>query len=272
MNNKHKAVWAAGALIIVFLALVLWYMATHPAPTVVAPGTGTSTPAVVGEPVHVIDEGPYYEIDATYPSATPLGASAGLTADEQAVMLMRAFAVNSVSSFKENVDVESLTPQERRLFGLDDGRKYAMDITYTLYESPETITYVYLIYQDTLGAHPNTYYRTFTFDRATGENLHMEDLFVPGAPYLERLSQRTRADLPAIMAAKGDISADQVDRDYINSGTLPIADAFGNFAIEGDALIVIFPPYQVGPYVYGRVDVPIPLADLRDILALQYRP
>lgn len=273
MNNKHKAVWAAAGLIVVFLVLVLWYMATHPAPTAVAPGTSTTTPRVViGEPVHIIDSGEYYEIDAAYPGATPLSASAGLTADERAVMLMRTFAENSVTTFKENVDVESLTPVERELFGLTDGRKYEMTIEYDLYESPNTITYVYLIYQDTLGAHPNTYYRTFTFDRATGENLHMEDLFVSGASYLERLSQRTRADLPPIMASKGDISPEQVDRDFINTGTLPITDAFGNFAIDGETLIVIFPPYQVGPYVYGRVDVPIPLTDLRDILALKYRP
>lgn len=273
MNNKHKAVWAAAALIVVFLGLVLWYMATHPAPMAVAPGTSTTTPPVaVGEPVHIIDSGEYYDIDAAYPGATPLSASAGLTADEGAVMLMRAFAENSVTAFKENVDVESLTPVERELFGLTDGRKYAMTIEYDLYQSPNTITYVYLIFQDTLGAHPNTYYRTFTFDRATGENLHMEDLFIPGAAYLERLSARTRVDLPQIMASKGDISPEQVDRDFINTGTLPITDAFGNFAIDGETLTVIFPPYQVGPYVYGRIDVPIPLTDLRDILALKYRP
>jgi len=271
MNHKQKALLTTGALIVVFLALGLWYMATNPAPVAKAP-TATTTPSVMVETLYLRDSGQYHEIEVAYPSATPLRSTAGEAADTEAVALMRTFGENSITSFKESADVDSLSPTERTLFGLEDGRKYAMTIEYTLHESTHTITYVYLMYQDTLGAHPNTYYRTFTFDRTTGENLHMEDLFLAGAPYLERLSERTRADLPAIMASKADISTESVDRDYIASGTLPITDAFNNFAIDGETLIVVFPPYQVAPYVYGRIDVPLPLADLADILASEYRP
>jgi hypothetical protein len=35
---------------------------------------------------------------------------------------------------------------------------------------------------------------------------------------------------------------------------------------------MIVPPYQVGPNVYGTLEVPIPLSDLRDILSPEYRP
>lgn len=273
MNNKHHAVWAIIALLIVFLALLLWRL-FDPTPRATAPGdVATTTPAqVAAEPVHIIDTGEFYEIDAAYPSATPLRASAGREADAQAVALMRSFAQNSVVSFKEANNLDHMTAAEFQEIAFGRDAKYAMGIEYTLYESPKTVTYVYIIYQDTLGAHPNTYYRTFTFDRETGENIHLDELFAAGTPYLERLSERARADLPRIMARIADISPEEVDRANIESGTVPIADAFQNFAIEGSTLRLIFPPYQVGPYAYGSIEVPIPLSDLADILDPRYRP
>mgnify|MGYP001331264847 CR=1 FL=1 len=268
MNNKHRALWAVGALLAVFLGLLIWYLWTHPAPRALAPGdVATSTIPFVDEPLHIIDNGPYHEIDAAYPSATPLSATAGAEADAEAVSAMRTFAQNIVGTFKESA--------ENDLPGLGtfaEGRKYTMDIDYRLYESPKTISYVYVIYQDTLGAHPNAYYRTFTFDRATGEALHLDDLFVLGAPYLQRLSERTRSDLVTILAQRGEMTPQEVDTDYINSGTMPNSDSFNNFALDGDNLLMIFPPYQVAPYVYGTIEVPIPLSSLSGILRPEYRP
>ncbi|HEY4489443.1 MAG TPA: DUF3298 domain-containing protein [Candidatus Paceibacterota bacterium] len=267
MNNKHRALWAVGGLLVIFLALLIWYMATHPATRVVAPGDiATTTPLFVDEPQHIVDNGPYHEIDVAYPGTTPLKSSAGAEADAAAVFAMRNFSQNTVNAFKESAEMD--------MPGLGEfarGRKYTMGVEYKLFESPETVSYVYQIYQDTLGAHPNTYYRTFLFDRASGEVLHLEDLFVPGAPYLERLSERTRAELPVIMARMAQMSPSEVDMDYVNSGTMPIGDSFGNFKIDGTNLVMIFPPYQVGPYVYGTIEVPIPLSSLGDILRSEYR-
>jgi hypothetical protein len=273
MNNKHRALWAVGGLVIVFLGIVIWYMWTHPAPHALAPGNvATSTPvSFVDKPLHIVDNGQFYEIDVAYPSATPLQASAGANADAAAVSAMKTFAEQQIVAFKENNNLNSMTAAEfaELTFGRD--AKYAMTMEYKMYESPKTISYAYSLYQDTMGAHPNTYYRTFTFDKATGEALHLDDLFVPGAPYLERLSERTRADLPGIMAGVAGITSAEVDHDYINSGTLPISDSFGNFALEGSNLLMIFPPYQVGPYVYGTIIDPIPLSALSGILDPKYR-
>jgi len=268
MNNKRRALWAVGGFLVIFLALLIWYMATHPAPRVTAPGDiATTTPPFIDEPQHIVDNGPYHEIDVAYPGATPLEASTGAEADAAAVLSMRNFSQNTVNAFKESAEME--------VPGLGEfarGRKYTMNVEYKLFESPKTVSYVYQIYQDTLGAHPNTYYRTFTFDRASGEALHLDDLFAPGASYLERLSERTRAELPSIMARMAQISPSEVDMDYINSGTMPIGDSFGNFKIDGTNLVMIFPPYQVGPYVYGTIEVPMPLSSLSDILNPEYRP
>ena len=87
-----------------------------------------------------------------------------------------------------------------------------------------------------------------------------------------RLSTRTRADLPNIMGQMADMPPENVDAKYIASGTMPIEDSFQNFAVDNDTLLMIFPPYQVGPYVYGTITDPIPLSDLKDILSAEYRP
>ncbi|HEY0011119.1 MAG TPA: DUF3298 domain-containing protein [Candidatus Paceibacterota bacterium] len=276
MNNKHHALWAVTALLIVFLAILIWRVFIDPTPRAIAPdgqvATTTAPAAAAIEPIHIKDSGRYYEIDASYPSATPLRETAGLDADADAVALMKSFEVNTIEGFKEANNLGSMTPEQFAEFSFGRDVSFAMTIDYKLIESPKTISYSYAIYQDTLGAHPNTYYRTFTFDRQTGENIHLDELFAPGMPYLERLSSRTRADLPAIMAKMAGIRADEVDRGNIESGTLPIADAFQNFVIDAGTLRVIFPPYQVGPYAFGTLEVPIPLTDLRDILSPQYRP
>lgn len=274
MNNKQKALLATGVLIVVFLGLVTWYMWTHPAPHALAPGgTATTTPSTfVDSPLHIVDNGRFYEIDVTYPSATPLSISAGAEADAAAVGAMKTFAEQQVLGFKENNGLIGITAEEfaQMTFGRD--AKYAMTMEYQIYEGSKTVSYVYVMYQDTLGAHPNTYYRTFTFDKESGEGIHLDELFAQGSPYLERLSERTRADLPNIMAKMAQITPAEVDKDYINSGTMPIADSFGNFAIQDSNLLMIFPPYQVGPYVYGTIIDPIPLSAMNTVLNPKYRP
>lgn len=275
MNNKHHAVWAVIALLIVFLGILIWRM-IDPTPRAVAPGAqiGTTTPEAVAtaEPVHIKDSGRFYDIDAAYPSVTLLKVSAGPEKDAAAVALMRTFEENTIQAFKEANNLTSMTEAQFNEIAFGRDARFGMTIEYSLAESPKTITYLYLIYQDTLGAHPNTYYRTFTFDRSTGENIHLDEIFAPGTPYLERLSERARRDLPGIMAKRAETTPDTIDRDNINSGTLPIADAFQNFAIEGNTLRLIFPPYQVGAYAFGTVEVPIPLQDFANILNSKYRP
>ena len=275
MNNKHKAMWAVVALFVIFLGIFLWYMVFRPAPiTQVVPidTIATTTPVVVSsEPVQITENSEYYELDATYPSATPLAASAGAAADAAAVARLRGFAQESLVSFKKNNDLTNITPARIESEMLTDGRMYAIGLEYKLHEGPKTITYVYQIYENTLGAHPNANYRTFTFDRATGAELSLGDLFTPGSNYLSRISERTRTALPGIMAKIAGISASEVDREYINTGTEPKAESFQSFAIDGSNLIVIFPPYQVAPYVYGRIDVTIPLSELNSLLKEQYR-
>jgi len=244
---------------------VLWYILTRPSPQIPLGQTATSTPegGVTGAK-HITEETDLYEIDAAYPAATPLKASAGAAADAAAVSAMKTFAEQEIARFKDNGEFDSMTAEDKAMLGYGDGRKQALGLEYKTYTSPATVSYVYLIYVDTFGAHPNAYYRTFTFDAATGEELHTDDLFTPTADYTSVLSSETRTRLKASLGADAAI-------DMLEAGTTPDADNFQNFYLDGNALVIVFPPYQVGPYAIGTQEVRIPRASLGNALAARYR-
>lgn len=129
----------------------------------------------------------------------------------------------------------------------------------------DTVSYVYTLYVDTLGAHPNAFYRTFTFDLATGKELAIGDLFAPRSDYLKRISAIAEFELSKTLA-------DMADIEYIRQGVTPEALNFQSFAIEGKDLVLIFPPYQVAPYAAGTQKVSVPLSQLAEILKPAYLP
>jgi hypothetical protein len=169
-----------------------------------------------------------------------------------------------VASFKERGNYENLSAEDIAMMGYDEGRKQRLSMTYEAHEAHATLSYVITIYEDTGGAHGNTYFRTFTFDRATGESLRLEDIFVEGADYLALLSQLSREKLAASLGT-------YADTEYVESGTLPLEESFQSWYLEGGALVLLFPPYQVAPYAAGAQEAHILLPELGTTLAPEYR-
>lgn len=272
MNIKTEIIGAI-ALGVIILGLVLWYMSEHPAPYIVN-HTGTSTPQNVGGTnngqLNLNESAAYYDITAVYPASTPLKKSAGATADAKAVEIMKQFEINTILAFKEQGNFDHLSHDDIQMMGLDQ-RKESVEIKYEVKSGPRTVSYVYTIYQDTLGAHPNTYFRTFTFDSRTGEGLDIPDFFVAGTNYLSILSTAARKALPASIAAREGVSVKDLDADYMNRGTTPDADNFQNWYIEGSSLVLVFPPYQVAPYSAGVQMVSIPFSQFGTSLNAKYR-
>jgi Protein of unknown function (DUF3298) len=284
MNNKHRVVVGVGVLVLIFGMLALWYMVLQkqkvlpehiqvPAHSNTVASTSTELPSTTettSKDLHIIETGKYYNIDAVYPGVTPLKESVDASSDTKAIALMKAFQENAIQGFKENGNFSKLTPEDIKMQGLgEDGNKYELSIDYKVYKGKRTISYVYTMYQYTLGAHPNTYYRTFTFDTKTGESLEISDIFLPKSLYEERLSKQVRKDLTSLLSKMGGAPADQ---ENIKSGTIPDTGSFQNFAIDGENLTMIFPPYQVAAYVYGAVIDPISLRVFKDILNPIYLP
>lgn len=267
LKHKHWAIVATGTLIGVFLVITGWY--AFGSPSALAPGPeattsptmASSTPAAA---THITEHAAYYDIDLTYPSATPFSGT-NPAADAAAVASMRAAMQETADTFKKDGNFANLTHDDVQIMGLDQ-RKEALSSEYKTHTGTHTVSYVFEIYEDTLGAHPNVYYRTFTFDTHTGAAVALTDLF-SSPSYLTTLSDAARAGLPGVIAHMEQVAVSEVDTDYIREGTAPTAENFAWWYLDGTTLTLLFPPYQVGPHSLGTVLLPFPLSGRTDLRA-----
>jgi hypothetical protein len=207
----------------------------------------------------------YYTVTVELPEHTTLNTGA----DARARATMYAALAETVAAFKQESGVETFTPQDAQIQGLDGGRKYALGAEYDEYHGESTVSYAYRIYMDTLGAHPNHFYRTFTFDM-DGNEIALEDLFVPGSSYLTRLSEEafTRVLDELTTRAGGEVYPEM--EDTVRMGTAPSPETLQFFYLTETDLHLLFPPYQVAAYAAGSFDIAIPLSELENILKPEF--
>jgi hypothetical protein len=241
----NKDTLIGGVVIIVVLGLIVGWGALRPAPQ--------ATPVTGSYSEHTA----YYDIDAVYATSTPLKSGT-----EAAVGDMQNFIIDTAKAFKG--EFEHLTAEEAAFIGIREDRKPRLEISYATGAGPHTVSYMYAIYADTLGAHGNTTYKTFTFDPTSGKNLTLADLFIPEADYLKALSQLSRAKLPAVMGEYA-VTSD------IDRGTEPKEENFSNFFLTPSELVILFPAYQVAAYAAGPQALRISLAELTSILKPEYK-
>lgn len=117
------------------------------------------------------------------------------------------------------------------------------------------------------GGTGNSYVVGFIFDRGTGEELSIADLFVDDS-YLERLSALSKEEL-AELVSKEELAS---DLDWVEDGTAPTAENFDNIQLRDDGTVVImFDKYQVAAGVEGVVEVVLPLDSIVDLLKPEVR-
>lgn len=263
-NARRMEILGVIVLAALVLGFTLWYMATHKAPEPYSAVPETAVPELL--PPQVIEEhGRYYDIEVSYPAETALKAALSEEADAEAIAVMEEFIEDTVAEFKEQGNFENLTPEDVQIMGLSEDRKESITIAYEEAWGLHTASYAFTLFVDTLGAHPNTFYRTFTFDLTTGKELAITDLFLPRSNYLTRLSAIAQFELAKSLG-------ESADTEYIAQGTEPDALNFQTFVIDAGTLVLLFPPYQVAPYAAGPQSVTIPLAQLADILEPSYLP
>lgn len=250
------------AIVLIIVAGIALYIAKRSAP-VQAPGTASEA-AIILPTDGYSEHTKYYDITASYPTSTPLLKSAGASADTTARSLMLGFVRDTIQTFKTNGNFDNLTSADIKELGFDQGRKETLQITYRTVSSLHTISYIFTIYQDTLGAHGNTFFRTGTFNTSNGVPLALADIFSPGATYLDTLSSMSRAKLPRIIGQGADMT-------FIKNGTEPKAENFQSFSLDNKELVILFDPYAVGPYSAGSQTLRIPLSELSSILKPEYR-
>lgn len=202
----------------------------------------------------------YYDIAANYATSTPLIGNVNAAA----VALMESFVSDTITQFKQDGNFAKLTPNDIHMMGFDQGKRETLQITYLIASSAHTVSYIFTIYEDTLGAHGNTFFHTFTFDTSTGAALSLGDMFVPRSEYLATLSSIARAKLPSSIG-------DSADTKMIAGGTTPEDRNFANFFFDNKDFVILFAPYAVASYVAGPQTLRIPISDLVNILKPEYR-
>ena len=207
---------------------------------------------------HFAEATDLYSIDITYPAAP----SAAIQARIEDIVS------EEITRFKSE-SVGLIDDQEAARIRAT-GRPYELIIEYKPHAYEDFVSYEFDIYLDTGGAHPNSFFRTATFD-AGGQELLLEDLFVEGAPYLNRLSEEAYAGVTAELASRtgGEVTPDMADT--VRLGTTPSPEALQFFYLDDGALHLLFPPYQVAAYAAGSFDIAIPLSELQDILRPEIR-
>jgi hypothetical protein len=250
------------AVVLVIIAGIVLYFVLQPAP-VKAPGAAGKA-AIVLPAGGYSEHTKYYDISASYATSTPLLKSAGALADTTARSLMLGFVRDTIQTFKTEGNFANLTSADIKAMGFDQGRKETLQITYRVASSPHTVSYIFTIYEDTLGAHGNTFFRAGTFNMKTGAPLALSNIFLPGVAYLDTLSSISRAKLPGIIGQGADMT-------FIKNGTEPKAENFQSFFLENKNFVILFAPYAVAPYSSGPQTLRIPLSQLASILKPEYR-
>ena len=270
MTTKQVLIAIIVLLVLLVLALGLMLLVGSKAPVSVST-TATST-AIITSPIlgatstgggdyHYIDNQPYYTVDITYPAQLSLATDASVKAERT----IEQSLADDIAQFKKDGDFANLTAADAQTQGLGADRKYALGATYEKYESANTVSYVFLVYEDTLGAHPNSFYSTFTFDKK-GILLQLSDIFKPGSNYLSVLSPLAYKSVVSQLTAKEGTTPGSDELDTARVGTEPSPEALQFYYIDGNTLHLLFPPYQVAAYAAGAFDVPIPMSELNNIL------
>src|SRR3989344_571823 len=189
------------------------------------------------------ENGDYYTVTATYPSKTPLWKWYDRRTDARAIEAIEQSLADTIKTFKQSGNFEALSVEEKKALELADSRKYTLDISYKPYTSPGYVSYVFLIYMDTGGAHPNGFYHTITFDKQ-GDSV----------PLSGQLKDKVGGELTP------------EDEDAVRLGTEPSPETLQFFYLDNGNLLILIPPYQAAAYAAGSFEAKIPLDSLKDIL------
>lgn len=125
------------------------------------------------------------------------------------------------------------------------GRPYEFDVTAQEMRSVNTRSVVLTLFQNVGGAHPSTWYKSFTYDIARGIPVTFDTLFAPGTRALDVIFPLVQNKLEADTGLTGGISpGDGLDPAH-----------YQNFAVTDDAVIFFFGRGELLPSYAGETSV-----------------
>ncbi|WP_194776527.1 DUF3298 and DUF4163 domain-containing protein [Pararhodonellum marinum] len=129
------------------------------------------------------------------------------------------------------------------------------------YQSDEILSLLFTNYSYTGGAHPIGYQIFLNFNKKTGELLNKAD-FVGDEAQLKKLTERA---FRKIHRVEEDIDLKDDPRFFLNEGEffLPVSMGF-----DQNDFVLIYNPYEIGPYVMGSTEIRFNLAELEEVLTV----
>jgi hypothetical protein len=269
-----------------FATLALAACGGQPAPESPAPGAPApagSTPVIAPPPAsgssaplpgdHARSR--HYEIAITLPT---------LPADERPLAdALRATADNAKRGFLEALPDPAQFPEFA-------DRRFQLQLKFAVASRTPAFTSVRETgMQDTGGAHPLPVQAAFVYDRKEGKLVTLDDLFADADAARKALANFAHDTLLKTFMAKapgaGEGSPEAIREwkanmvQMLNGGTQPTTVNYSMFVVRanpaGDGrspgLTLIFPPYQVAPYVYGTQTVDVPASIFAQFLKSGYR-
>lgn len=212
-----------------------------------------------GERQHT-ESGDYYTVQINYPDKTPLDTRGSWGAEARAEATIVSTLKDLVAQFKNTSDVDNISDAEKTRLA-SSSLKYSLNVATHAYSSGSYVSYLFEIYMDTGGAHPNNLYKTLVFG-LDGHTVKLGDLFTSSA-YLDHISAAAREQITAQLVQKGGKGS---AGDLIADGIAPRESNFENFVVDSDRIRIFIPPYQAAAYAAGSFELQIPLIDVKDIL------
>lgn len=207
------------------------------------------------DPVEIHESEEMYEIALSAPAGLPENVNEKIRADlEKAANEFRT-AANSMSDLPEFVGQLWLKNDGSREFSGDNTR------------SVEIVVSEYLG-----GAHPNAVYFVYNF-MPDGTILSLGDVLENDTEKLAEVRATSAAKLIAKFGAEieenlsgesAQVTTEQKEfaLEMIQGGVSEIGFDYPTWVIDGENLVLIFPPYAVAPYASGTQVVSIPLSDI----------
>ena len=134
-----------------------------------------------------------------------------------------------------------------------DGKKAMLEINFNNYEYNDYISYVFNIFVDSGGAHPNTYIFSISYNVQNGKIIKVADLIDMNKDILNILSTYSYNALKENEKIK-----EYKVEGMLENGTFAKAENFKNFAFDKQGIKIFFEKYSVAPYVAGEFTVTVP--------------
>lgn len=142
--------------------------------------------------------------------------------------------------------------------------KLDLSITYTLEDFFDYQALNISVYSFTGGAHYNKEEKSYYYNKKTGQKVTITN-------FLEEDKLTDLADLAYYYTVETyENNNREYDEEWIKKGTEAKIENYSHFKITSDGLILLFLPYQVGPYSDGEISILIPEKELMGIVKEEY--